>query len=152
LTLLILSPTFTENRVFSHPELHILSLERNRIGKRFTQHSCCKKTLGERRRSMDGEEKKLTEMEFVERAIKRLRTPPYKGIHSVYSGFNRAFKDYFDVNPVEATTRLTAEGKIVTRPVRGGVMIYLPEDAPASRESKNVLSKILQDSEPEKEG
>ena len=35
----------------------------------------------------------LNEEEFVFRAIKRLRKPPYKGIHSVYSGFNQAFKE-----------------------------------------------------------
>jgi len=68
---------------------------------------------------MEGEEKKLSEHEFVIRAIKKLRKPPYKGIHSVYSGFNRAFKDYFNANPVEATTKLAQEGKIVTRPVKG---------------------------------
>jgi len=28
------------------------------------------------------------------------------------------------------TTQLAAEGKIVIRPVKGGVMLYLPEDAP----------------------
>lgn len=100
---------------------------------------------------MEGEERKLTEMEFVERAIKRLRIAPYKGIHSVYSGFNKAFRDYFDVNPVEATTRLAGEGKIVTRPVRGGVMIYLPQDAPPARASKNVLDKILSEEEPNKD-
>lgn len=100
---------------------------------------------------MDGEEKKLTEMDFVERAIKRLRIAPYKGIHSVYSGFNRAFREYFDVNPVEATVRLAGEGRIVTRPVKGGVMIYLPQDAPPARASKNVLDKILLDEEPGKD-
>jgi hypothetical protein len=50
---------------------------------------------------MEGEEKKLSEHEFVIRAIKKLRKPPYKGIHSVYSGFNRAFKDYFNASPVK---------------------------------------------------
>ncbi|PKN65871.1 MAG: hypothetical protein CVU57_08760 [Deltaproteobacteria bacterium HGW-Deltaproteobacteria-15] len=100
---------------------------------------------------MEGEERKLTEMEFVERAIKRLRIVPYKGIHSVYSGFNKAFRDYFDVNPVEATTRLAGEGKIATRPVKGGVMIYLPQDAPPARASRNVLDKILSEEEPNKD-
>jgi len=33
---------------------------------------------------------KISEEEFVFRAIKRLRKPPYRGIHSVYSGFNQA--------------------------------------------------------------
>ena len=96
-------------------------------------------------------ETKLSEYEFVVRAIKTLHKPPYKGIHSVYSGFNQAFREYFGTNPVEATTKLAQEGKIVTRPVRGGVTIYLPEDAPAG--TGNVLNKILEgvDSEKPKE-
>lgn len=77
---------------------------------------------------------KLSHEEFVKKAIMSLRKEGYKGIHSVYSGFNNAFKKYFDgENPVEATNKLAQEGKIVIRPVKGGVMLYLPEEAPASR-------------------
>ena len=83
----------------------------------------------------------IGEEEFVLRAIKKLRKPPYRGIHSVYSGFNQAFKEHFAKNPVEVTKRMAEEGKIVTRPVRGGAMLYLPEDAPKPQES--VLQKIL---------
>ena len=86
-------------------------------------------------------EEKLSEYEFVVRAIRKLKKPLYKGIHSVYSGFNQAFREYFNKDPVEATTRLAQEGKIVTRPVKGGATLYLPEDAPS--QSKGVLSKIL---------
>ena len=99
----------------------------------------------------ESEEKKISEYDFVVKAIKKLRKPPYKGIHSVYSGFNRAFREYFDKDPVEATTRFVEEGKIFTRPVKGGVLLYLPEDAPAGGGSKNVLDKILGDDEPEEE-
>ncbi len=88
-------------------------------------------------------EKKISEYEFVVKAIKKLRKPPYKGIHSVYSGFNQAFKEYFGTNPVETTRRLSEEGKIGIRPVKGGVMLYLPEDAPSATESKRVLETIL---------
>ncbi|MFB0564340.1 MAG: hypothetical protein ACETWK_01510 [Candidatus Aminicenantaceae bacterium] len=91
-----------------------------------------------------GDELKISEEEFVTRAVKKLRGK-YRGIHSVYSGFNQAFKQYFGTNPVETTQRLVKEGKISIRPVRGGVMIYLPEDAPNSTE--NVLKKILEDNE-----
>lgn len=87
---------------------------------------------------------KLTEEEFVRKAVKKLRGK-YKGIHTVYSGFNTAFKEYFGTNPIEATQRLSSEGKINIRPVKGGVMIYLPEDAPNTTE--NVLKKILEDDE-----
>jgi len=84
---------------------------------------------------------KISEEEFAFRAIRRLRKPPYKGIHSVYSGFNQAFKEHYGKNPVELTQRLASEGKLVLRPVKGGVMLYLPEDAPSA--PKSVLDKIL---------
>ena len=84
---------------------------------------------------------KISEEEFVFRAIRRLRKPPYNGIHSVYSGFNQAFKEHFEKNPVEVTKKMAEEGKIVTRPVRGGVMLYMPEEAPKPKD--NVLKKIL---------
>jgi hypothetical protein len=88
---------------------------------------------------------KIGEEEFVIRAIQRLRKPPYKGIHSVYSGFNRAFKDHFGKNPVEVTKKMADEGKIAIRPVKGGVMLYVPSEAPKAQES--VLEKILAEEE-----
>ena len=91
--------------------------------------------------------KKISEYDFVVKAIKKLRKPPYKGIHTVYSGFNQAFKDYFGTNPVETTQRLAKEGKITIRPVKGGVMLYLPEDALGPRDSKSVLESILGEDE-----
>ena len=96
-------------------------------------------------------EEKISEYDFVVRAIKKLRKPPYKGIHTVYSGFNRAFREYFGKDPVEVTTRFAEEGKVVTRPAKGGVLLYLPEDAPAGGSPKNVLDKILGDAEPKEE-
>ncbi|MGD2294999.1 MAG: hypothetical protein PVF22_04100 [Candidatus Aminicenantes bacterium] len=94
---------------------------------------------------MDNKEKpKLSEEEFVKRAIRKLRGN-YKGIHTVYSGFNQAFKEYFGTNPIDTTQRLAKEGKIIIRPVKGGVIIYLPEDAPNSPDK--VLHKILEENE-----
>jgi hypothetical protein len=84
---------------------------------------------------------KIDEEEFILRAIKRLRKPPYRGIHSVYSGFNQAFKEHFAKNPVEFTKKMAGEGKIAIRPVRGGVMLYLADESPRPKE--NVLQKIL---------
>ncbi|HEX9880855.1 MAG TPA: hypothetical protein VGB25_11720 [Candidatus Binatia bacterium] len=84
----------------------------------------------------------LTQAEFVKRAIVKLRKEPYKGIHSVYSGFNEAFRDYFQDDPIKWTNQLAAEGVIETRPARGGVMLYLPDEAPARSSSKDVLKKM----------
>lgn len=87
---------------------------------------------------------KLSHEEFVKKAIVSLRKEGYKGIHSVYSGFNNAFKKYFDgENPVEVTNKLAQEGKIVIRPVKGGVMLYLPEEAPVSKDTADEALKKM---------
>jgi len=87
--------------------------------------------------------KKLSYEEFVKKAILKLRTGNYRGIHSVYSGFNEAFRTYYDgVNPVEITTKLAEEKKIIIMPVKGGVMLYLPDDAPQVPQAKQVLKKM----------
>jgi len=82
--------------------------------------------------------------EFILTAIEKLRTPNYKGIHTVYSGFNEAFREYFpDLDPVKETERLSREGKIEIRPAKGGVMIYKPGEAPPIRSrGKDALRKM----------
>jgi len=85
---------------------------------------------------------KLTQAEFVKKAIVSLRKPPYKGIHTVYSGFNEAFRTYFNDDPVKWTNQLATEGVIETRPARGGIMLYLPGEAPARSTGKDVLKKM----------
>jgi hypothetical protein len=87
---------------------------------------------------------KLSHKEFVKKAIMNLRKEGYKGIHSVYSGFNEAFKKYFDgENPVEVTNQLAQEGKIVIRPVKGGVMLYLPGEAPVTKSTADEALKKM---------
>ena len=90
------------------------------------------------------EAKKLTEEEFIVQAIKKLRKEPYRGIHSVYTGFNEAFRKYFGTNPVEATSKLAAEGKIETRPFKGGMMLFLPGEAPKRPSTEEVIKMILE--------
>jgi len=90
------------------------------------------------------EAEKLTEEEFVVQAIKKLRKDPYRGIHSVYSGFNEAFRKYFGTNPIEATSRLVAEGKIETRPFKGGMMLFLPGEAPKRISTEEIIKMILE--------
>ena len=87
---------------------------------------------------------KLSHEEFIKKAIVSLRKEGFKGIHTVYSGFNNAFKKYFaGENPVEVTNKLAHEGKIVVRPVKGGVMLYLPEDAPVTRDAADEALKKM---------
>ena len=89
------------------------------------------------------EEKKLTEEEFVVGAIRKLRKEPFRGIHSVYSGFNEAFRKYFGANPVEVTSRLANEGKIEVRPFKGGAMLFLPGEAPKRPSTEEIIQIIL---------
>jgi hypothetical protein len=87
---------------------------------------------------------KLSHEEFIKKAIVSLRKEGFKGIHTVYSGFNEAFKKYYDgEDPIKVTTELAAANKLVIRPVKGGVMLYLPEDAPASKSrGEDALGKM----------
>jgi len=86
---------------------------------------------------------KLGYEEFVRLAVDKLRLQNYKGIHSVFSGFNEAFKTYFEgVNPIEVTGELARQGKISLRPVKGGVMLYLPEDGPQHSRGDLALMKM----------
>jgi hypothetical protein len=92
---------------------------------------------------MTEESKKLTEEEFIVQAIKKLRKDPFRGIHSVYSGFNEAFRKYFGTNPVEATTKLAAEGKVETRPFKGGAMLFLPGEGPKRPSTEEIIRMLL---------
>jgi hypothetical protein len=88
----------------------------------------------------------LTPEEFVLKAIERLRVPPYKGIHSVFSGFNEAFREYFPLlDPVDFTNQLAKEGKIVIKPAKKGVLLYKAEDATPMTTGKDALKKIIED-------
>ncbi|HMK55709.1 MAG TPA: hypothetical protein VK448_03625 [Dissulfurispiraceae bacterium] len=87
---------------------------------------------------------KLSYEDFIKKAIVSLRKEGFKGIHTVYSGFNEAFKKYYDgEDPIKITNQLASESKIVIRPVKGGVMLYLPEDAPAAKSrGEDALGKM----------
>jgi hypothetical protein len=87
--------------------------------------------------------KKMSHEEFVTLAILKLRTGNFKGIHTVFSGFNEGFKLYFEgENPIEATGGLADEGKIVIRAAKRGVMLYLPGEAPQGSRGENALKKM----------
>ena len=88
----------------------------------------------------------LTPEEFVLKAIERLRTPPYKGIHTVFSGFNEAFREYFPLlDPIRFTNQLAQEGKVVIRPAKKGVLLYKAGEAPPITQGKEALEKIIGD-------
>lgn len=87
--------------------------------------------------------KKLSKEMFVTKAIESLRKDGYKGIHSVFSGFNEAFKGYFPGDdPVQTTNALATDGKIVIRPAKKGVMLYMPDDAPKNSSGSDALEKM----------
>ena len=89
-------------------------------------------------------DKKLTYEEFVKKAIVSLRKEGYKGIHSVYSGFNGAFRDYYGekADPVQTTRDLARQGKIETIPSKGGAMLYLPGDLKSGSSGRKALEKM----------
>jgi len=90
---------------------------------------------------------KMSYKEFVERSIKALRNPPYKGIHVVYSNFNNAFRQYYDEEPRPIIDQMITEGFLVSRPARGGAIIMLAAEADEKMKEKSgpsvALAKIL---------
>ena len=87
----------------------------------------------------------LSEEEFIIEGIKKLRKEPYKGISSVFSGFNEAFRRHFNKDPIELTSKMASEGRIEIVPMRSGkgVMLYLPGEGPRGRKTEETLKKIL---------
>jgi hypothetical protein len=80
------------------------------------------------------DQKKISPVEFVLRFLNTpaLRHPQYpKGIHVVYSGFNQAFREYFDgdnLDPKQVIQEMAEQAQIKFRIARGGARIYLPHE------------------------
>jgi len=86
--------------------------------------------------------KKVTQKQFVYTAVEKLRKPYTNkkgeqvnpsGIHTVYSGFNQAFKDYFGADPIKAVNGLIDKGELEGHPAKGGFMIYKPGEMPKGK-------------------
>lgn len=90
-------------------------------------------------------EEKISPEEFVLRALDTLRAPDKPGLHTVFSGFNEAFREYFGgADPVQAVKDLTAKGVIKMRPAMRGAVIY-PADIPDEllpKSGKKALDKM----------
>jgi hypothetical protein len=100
---------------------------------------------------LNGKSRKLSREDFIVQGILNLRKEPYKGIHVVYSGFNKAFMDYFGESSKEYIDVLVEEGLLVKFLARGGVIIGLAVDFPKKERRKktgrpphsDTLKKIL---------
>ena len=100
---------------------------------------------------MSEQVKKLHPMDFITRAVTKLRSTQSKGIHVVISGFNTAWAAHYGA-PASTSKdgaivyhpeiqKLVEANKIIFRPCRKGAMLYLASDAPAARPS--ALDTIL---------
>jgi hypothetical protein len=85
--------------------------------------------------SKTGKDRYAAMVAWTHKAIKTLRKVDgqSKGIHTVYSGFNGAFSMQYSLakeQVVVLTNTMRDKGDIDMRPVKGGVMIYLPGEKP----------------------
>ncbi len=86
--------------------------------------------------------KKMSHEDFVKKGIVKLRVKKDQGIHVVYSGFNQAFREYFNgEDPRPHLDRLAEQGVITVRPAKGGATIALSDGKP--HVATGVLDKIL---------
>ncbi len=67
---------------------------------------------------MEDKTRKMNKRKFVLNAIHKLRKDDYIGIHAVYSGFNKAFREYYDQDPIKEVDKLVESGCIVLSPVK----------------------------------
>jgi len=91
-------------------------------------------------------QEKISYEDFIRQAILNLRDlSKSRGIHSVFSNFNNAFRKYYGEDPVKITQQLVSEGKIEIKPVKHGVIIYLPGEGPGVKYNggKEALARIL---------
>lgn len=66
-----------------------------------------------------------------------------KGIHTVLSGFNAAFRAKFNADPVQVTKMYVAAGKLQSRPSKAGAMIFLPgEKPPETKRNVDVTADL----------
>lgn len=69
---------------------------------------------------------KLSQEEFVLKTIKELRPSYSNGIHSIYSGFDEKFRNYFDGEaPSRILFKLEEEGLISIKKVKTGLILSL---------------------------
>jgi hypothetical protein len=90
--------------------------------------------------------REITHFEFIKLAIEagkaasKAKGKEYKGLHTVYSGFNEEFRALFcpeetdadvrKVAPIQAVKELVEEGKIEQHYAFGGAIIYLKGEMP----------------------
>jgi hypothetical protein len=84
---------------------------------------------------------RLDEVQFTLAAIEKLRSGDYLGIHTVFSGFNAAFREYFGTDPVAATKVLAELEVIAIHPAKGGAIIYRFADMPLWLKKQRLLLK-----------
>ncbi|MFC1906315.1 hypothetical protein ACFLV9_00540 [Chloroflexota bacterium] len=71
--------------------------------------------------------------------------PPYKGIHTIYSGFNGAPREYYPLlDPIVIINRMAKKGKLILRPIKESVLIYKPDEV-GDTATKGALKRIIDD-------
>lgn len=81
---------------------------------------------------MNGGNGKIPVRQFIESAIIRLRVPGHKGIHTVWSGFNKIFLEYYGVPSRAYVDQLTSENFLLKVIVKGGPIVNLVNEAPGA--------------------
>jgi|MudIll2142460700_1097286.scaffolds.fasta_scaffold445897_1 hypothetical protein len=91
---------------------------------------------------------------FTTRAILKLRKGEhtnkngkkvnYRGIHTVFSGYNEAVRQYYgaETDPVEIVNKLVKDGVVETRPGKKGPYLFLKGEAPVPK-AETALNAIL---------
>jgi len=88
---------------------------------------------------------KLTPEQFIMLAIEKLAPPGRETIHTVFSGFNEAFREYFKdegFDPVVEVNNLFKVGKVSFRLAKGGAIIAKPGVIQPQNSGADALKKM----------
>jgi hypothetical protein len=87
---------------------------------------------------------KITQEDFVFLAIRTLPKPGKSTVHTVYSGFNEAFRKHFGEgsDPIQTVNDMHTAGKIAFRIARGGAIIGLPGSIENQGSANGALIKM----------
>lgn len=88
---------------------------------------------------------KVAVKDFVYAAIEELRDPGHIAVHTVYSGFNQAFREFYrgeGLDPIAEVNRLVKAGLLKRRFVKGGALISNHPTFKGSRDISASLKKM----------
>lgn len=104
-----------------------------------------KPAVSQKKNTASAKHPKVAVKDFVYAAIEQFRSPGHIAVHTVYSGFNAALREFYKeegLDPVAEVDRLVRAGELKRRFVKGGALISNHPDFRGSRDISTSLKEM----------